>query len=1133
MNLCPTQETLQQVLTDSLTDADRGAVEDHLAECARCQVSLEQLAVGDGNFSMGQHSRMPAPAHAEFDAGLVHRIERELRTSASVVSATANVSTEFVFRRLVGTGGLGEVYAFHDPLLQREVALKVLKADHQHSSARRQRFVREYSITSGLDHPGVVPVFGIGRISDGRDFYLMRLVRGRALSEHIRELHAGRPKLSRDNAAFRELLHSVMTVCDTIQFAHNRQVIHRDLKPANVMVDEDGATLVLDWGLAKRREEEDLPGDDALKTDLTQDGHRLGSPPYMSPEQAAGRHVDVNQQTDVYGIGAILFDVLTGKPPHQRQPTHRAGQPEDGQREMLQRIASTPAPEPAAIKAGIPRELNSICAKAMAFHSGDRYATAAELKQDLERWLIGQRVAAHRYSVAGRVSNWMRRHPGVSVTTTTAALVIVSTVSVGLARVNHFRGIADLRADESDRLLGELTETYGFLGGEIQERLANHAGTGDLGIELASMAISRLERLADQADSPTVRNHLLVRAQLNFGRMHRRSEGKTLLALAAADRALEAAEANIAINPQDPEARLDLIDCHRELTEVYHQAGNMNAARAWAELAANMVETLKKSVATLKADRPLDRKIRMTASLVQSKLGDILLVQEGVAVARGPYMAARELAEVLQREQPENLDVLRLWTMCLERLADLDRKGGELEPAVETNLQGLSVAERLASPFDARSKRDVVTSRLMLADLSQQLLKFDVARQHLDAALQICLTLVAEDPRHLGYRNDLAATYHRLGKWCSQQKQPAQALEFFIRDLHETRMLVADDPNNVAHKRSLAVTLRSLANLHRSQNEGKSALAYAQEALEIVLEIQKLPGTESQSLLRDHATALLILGTLHEQKGSPDDLTVARRHLEQAHGLFTDLVIRNPQSTDAVLDLMVACQDLGRVAGAMEDVGESWRYRREHRRLAERLVEANPSNPEFKNSLVVSLVTTGQFLMQLMNPDAAESEFQSALKLLTQLHEAAEKNGVSPFQAKLAMLKSYLPKCQQLRTIVSQTEIEISHLAEKGKVQEALSLIDELSQLSPMSAEIHFRVARCYALVIAARKKDGAKTANATVDPKQLAKQAVAALQTSRQLGFTQFERLRDDEVWQVLKDDPDFKDFRASLNEP
>ncbi|MBI5757889.1 MAG: protein kinase [Planctomycetales bacterium] len=1129
MILCPTHETLQQVLTDSLPDADRGAVEDHLAECAKCQMSLEQLAVGDGNFSMGHHSRMPAPAHAEFDAGLVHRIERELRTSASVVSATANVSTEFDFRRLVGTGGLGEVYAYHDAQLQREVALKVLKADHQHSSARRQRFVREYSITSGLDHPGVVPVFGIGRISDGRDFYLMRLVRGRALSEHIRELHAGRPKLSRDNASFRELLHSVMTVCDTIQFAHNRQVIHRDLKPANVMVDEDGATLVLDWGLAKRLSDDDLPGDEASESDLTHDGHRLGSPPYMSPEQAAGRTVAINQLTDVYGIGAILFDVLTGKPPHQRQPTHRAGQPDDAQREMLQRIASVPASEPAAIKTGIPRELNSICAKAMAFDPGDRYATAAELKQDLERWLIGQRVAAHRYSVAGRVSNWMRRHPGVSVTTTTAALVIVSTVSVALARVNHFRGIADRRADESERserLLGESIAAYGVLGGEIQARLANRVGTRDLGIELTNMVISGLERLPDQGNSPTARNHYLVRAQLNLGRMNRRTGGQTEPALEAADRVLEAAEANLRINPLDLDARLDLIDCHRELTEVHHQSGNIKEARTSAELAVKLVDTLK-------ADHPLDRKIRLTASLVHSKLGDILLVQEGIAVALGPYVAARELAEQLQREQPEDRDVLRHWMLCLERLADLDRKGGKLESAMKTYERSLAVAERLASPNDARSQRDVVTSRHILADLAQQLLKYDVARQHLDVALKISTALVAKDPMHLEYRGDLADTYHRLGNWCRQQKQFAEALDFFTKDLDETRKLVADDPNNVVHKRSLTVTLRSLANLHRSQNELKPALACAQEALKIVLEIQKLPGAESQPLVRDHATALQILGTLHEQQGSTDDLNVARKHLEQAHDLFSDLVIANPQSTDAVLDLMVACQDLGRVAGAMEDVGESWRYRREHRQQAERLVELNPSNPEFKNTLVASLATTGLFLMELANPDAAESEFQSALKVLTQLHEAAEKNGVSPFESKLERLKSYLPKCQQLRLILSQTETTISQQAAEGRVKEALSGIDELGQLSPMSAEIHYRVAHCYALVIAARKKDGAKPANATVDPIQLAKHAVAALQTSRQLGFTQFERLRDDEVWQVLNGDPDFNDFRASLNEP
>jgi PAS domain S-box-containing protein len=287
--------------------------------------------------------------------------------------------------RLHATGGIGRVWLARDVALGRDVALKELRPERAGQAALGARFLQEARITGQLEHPGIIPVYELGRGRDDQQpFYTMRFVKGRTLSEAAHAYHEDRLAGRADALELPALLSAFVTVCNTVAYAHSRGVIHRDLKGQNVILGDFGEVVVLDWGLAKLvgRPEGEPPARSVMLDDVdaasgyTIQGQALGTPAYMSPEQSAGRLDLIDRRTDVYGLGAILYEVLTGAPPFTGTSTE----------EVLRKVREEEPGPPRQLWPEVPSALEALCLRALAKRPADRLASAADLALEVQGW---------------------------------------------------------------------------------------------------------------------------------------------------------------------------------------------------------------------------------------------------------------------------------------------------------------------------------------------------------------------------------------------------------------------------------------------------------------------------------------------------------------------------------------------------------------------------------------------------------------------------------------------------------------------------------------------------------------------------------------------------------------------------
>ncbi len=484
--------------------------------------ALESVADFDVQASLAQFGGARVQASRQVDV-----LSETLDIGESTTPGAGGSDGRFRLLRLHDRGGLGEVFVALDRELNREVALKQMQERHADDPQLRARFVVEAEVTGGLEHPGIVPVYGLGTYSDGRPFYAMRFIRGDNLKSAVGRFHAD-PELMHDEGKRtlerRRLLGRFLDVCNAVSYAHSRGVLHRDLKPGNIMLGKYGETLLVDWGLAKsvRRTEPALDlsehtfapgsGSDVQPTEM---GARVGTPAYMSPEQAAGQLDHLGPASDIYSLGATLYFVLTGRPPFEQDKDLV---------ELLRKVEHGEFQPPSQVNPRVDRALDAICKKAMALEPSDRYPSVRALAEEIEHWLADEPVSAWREPRRRRLERWVRRHK--PLVAGLASLVIVGlialtigTVLLGQAnrRVQEQRDLANGQRDLASRQRDLASENFQkarqavdiFLTNVSEEQLLNQPGLQPLRQKLLRSALDYYQDFVrKRADDPTLRRQL-------------------------------------------------------------------------------------------------------------------------------------------------------------------------------------------------------------------------------------------------------------------------------------------------------------------------------------------------------------------------------------------------------------------------------------------------------------------------------------------------------------------------------------------------------------------------------------------------------------------------------------------------
>jgi serine/threonine protein kinase len=368
------------------------------------------------------------------DQGSTKYIEPHERTDSSS-------GDRYLIGETLGEGGMAIVHQATDVQLQRVVAVKRLRPEYAAQNEIRQRFFAEAEILASLDHPGTTSVFEAGLLPDGDCFYAMKKVRGKTLGELMKE-RIPDDLLDRGNRAhFIEIL---IRACQAVAAAHNQGIIHRDLKPDNIMVDDLGVVYVMDWGLAKQLvEDDDGSQSDSQRTRL---GVVMGTPAYMSPEQASGHAAESDRQTDVFSLGVMLYEILTGVNPFRGETAV----------ESMKGVMYHEPDPPRKHNPRVDRTISAITMKALAKDPFKRYRSARELAEDIRRYREFLPVSAIEPTKIEKLANWSRRRPRLAATVATLAVVFV----VAILATAFQASVENTR----------VATGYGFID-EIEERL--------------------------------------------------------------------------------------------------------------------------------------------------------------------------------------------------------------------------------------------------------------------------------------------------------------------------------------------------------------------------------------------------------------------------------------------------------------------------------------------------------------------------------------------------------------------------------------------------------------------------------------------------------------------------------------
>jgi eukaryotic-like serine/threonine-protein kinase len=831
-------------------------------------------------------------AHPGSDA--TEPVEERIPTFAP--STATSDGQRFRILRPHARGGLGAVFVALDEELHREVALKQILDHHADDPTSRTRFVLEAEITGGLEHPGIVPVYGLGSYGDGRPYYAMRFVRGESLKDAIASFHNDetlKADFGKRSLALRKLLRRFVDVCNAIDYAHTRGVLHRDIKPANVIVGNHGETLVVDWGLAKvlgRPEtdstcgERNLTPSSASGSAETLPGSVLGTPAYMSPEQASGDLGHLGVQSDVYSLGATLYCLLVGKPPF-----------EGNDFAAILRAAKTGdfAPPRAAARA-IDPALSAVCMKAMALEPKDRYVSCRSLADDVERWAADEPVSAWHEPLTKRALRWTRRHRTWLVAASAAAIMML--VGLGAVATVQAQANRDLKRHNSDLTAANKREQAARSQAEARFALARdaieayHTGASedvllkeprlkDLRNKLLGSALGFYQKLQAvlEAEPGQAARAELASAYQRVGELDRQISSWPA-SREAYERALAIYTRLIRESPNSEEHQFALADAQLQYGRVLCESGLTSEGVKAAEQSRAIFERLVR-------DHPQNPKHRRALALAHLTIGSALNFWMGRKSEA--FLAYQKGADVYQRLARDYPDVVQYQSGLAGAWYDLGAAltdSGRVVEGLRLLEQALPVQERLA-----RDQPDVAEFQYTLgrALTSIGTLRFDLGRpadamKSFKQSLSVYERLVRDHPTVTNYLSNQSGAQHSIGWLLMRMGRPAEALPWLRKALPVKERLASENPTVTDFHGRLAQSHAVIGDALREMGQLPEALPELQYALAIYERLAREHPAVEQYKSEVAGCHIIIASLLNQMRRYPE----SRREYQKAVDIY-------------------------------------------------------------------------------------------------------------------------------------------------------------------------------------------------------------------------------------------------------
>ncbi len=804
---------------------------------------LESLA----QLSSGGNGGRPASGDLTCGAGPQLDPEKSTDWSFSLGQATSE-GGRFRLLRHHARGGIGVVFVALDSELHREVALKQIQPQHADDPTSRARFLIEAEVTGRLEHPGVVPVYGLGHSEQGRPFYAMRFVRGRSLKEAIESFHQADLQPGRDPAertlALRQLLGRFIDVCQAIAYAHSRGVLHRDLKPANILLGPYGETLVVDWGLAKVVGRDDPTPQPAAEMTLrpaspagsseTMAGTAIGTPMYMSPEQADGRVAQIGPASDIYGLGGTLYTLVTGRPALENLDVE----------EILARVRRGEIAPPRQVNPRVPAALEAIILKAMALRPPDRYPSAHALAEDVERWLADEPVSVLREPLWERARRWMRRRRTTvaaiaatilaSVVGLTAVLVVQTRANASLQSANRDLAKANQRASDANRdlLLANSRERARFdlsldaiktfHGGVSEDLLLKEKQFEGLRTKLLRGATDFYQRLEDLLRSQADRRSraALGQAYQDIGELTAKI-GSQSEALATLKRGLELRLALADEPGADAATKLQAGLSLIAVGDLQEATGDASEAMASFGRARDLLDRLAQSAPESATYRAAVAECLHGIARAQYHTGH-------AAESLASHEEARSIRQRLADANPNATQFQSDLAVTYHEIGSIQRASGQRADALASYERARAIRQKLAeaNPSVTQFQSDLAQSHNDIGFLQQESGHLALALQSLEPARAILQRLADRNPAVTLFEGDLAQSHQVIGSIQDQTGHPAEALASYDRARAILQKLTDLNPTLTLFQNRLAMS-HSYLGLAR-QRAGRPAEAAAE-----------------------------------------------------------------------------------------------------------------------------------------------------------------------------------------------------------------------------------------------------------------------------------------------------------------